>query len=336
MSEFPVRPVDVHGWALNDVEVTTEHQIGDGGRRIDIFLVSKADKFVCLVENKIGSGESQDQLRDYLSGVEGTYDDHTPFPVFLTPDGREPENEEDGKRYVPIGYQSIHDIMERVLETRGSTISASVAGFLSQYARTLRRHVLDTKDNIDELAAQLYEKHRGAIDLIIKARPTEEAMGWEVVSHALEQYSSELKPDFSSRAFRRFYSSSLEDIPALKQGEGWTKSGRILLLEFKCQINMRLDLMIGPARSTSEEVRQRVYNCLLKSGVSVRPGRKMSSKWHMIYSKRTLSSEDFNPFDTEAAQTKMEQAIKEFFERDYFPLINAIRAEFGLPPAPQP
>ena len=336
MSEFPVRPVDVHGWALNDVEVTTEHQIGDGGRRIDILLVSKADKFVCLVENKIGSGESQDQLRDYLSGVEGAYEDATPFPVFLTPDGREPENEEDGKRYVPISYQSIHDIIKRVLETRESIISASAAGFLSQYARTLRRHVLDTKDNIDELAAQLYEKHRGAIDLIIKARPTEEAVGWEVVSHALEQYSSEIKPDYSSRAYRRFYLSSLEDIPELKQGEGWTKSERVVLLEFKYQMNMRLDIMIGPTHSTSEAVRQRVYNCLLMSGVSVRPGRKMSPKWHMIYSKRTLSSEDFKPFDAEAVKPKMEQAISEFFTSDYFPLVNAIRAEFGLPPAPQP
>ena len=336
MTEFGVRPVDVHRWTLNDVVVTTEQQIGIGGRRIDIFVEGKADSFVCLVENKIGSGESQDQLRDYLSGVEGAYEDATPFPIFLTPDGREPENEEDGKRYVPVGYQSIHDIIERVLETRGSTISTSVAGFLSQYARTLRRHVLDTKDNIDELAVQLYEKHRGALDLIIKARPTEETVGWEVVDRAIEQYSPELKPDFSSRAFRRFYSSSLEDIPELKQGEGWTKSGRIVLLEFKYNPNMRLDLMIGPARSTSEEIRQRVYSCLLQSGVGVRPAGKLAAKWHMVYSTRTLSSQDFKPFDPEVAKPKMEQAIKEFFASDYFPLVNAIRTEFGLNPVPQP
>ena len=94
--------------------------------------------------------------------------------------------------------------------------------------------------------------------------------------------------------------------------------------------------MIGPASSISEEVRQRVYNCLSKSGVTVRPGSKLSSKWHMIYAKRTLTPEDFNPFDPEAAQTKIEQAIQEFCETDYFPLVNAIRTEFGLSPVSQP
>ena len=42
-----------------------------------------------------------------------------------------------------------------------------------------------------------------------------------------------------------------------------------------------------------------------------------------------------DPFDPEAAKPKMEQAVKEFYESDYYPLVNAIRAEFGLDPVPQ-
>ena len=36
------------------------------------------------------------------------------------------------------------------------------------------------------------------------------------------------------------------------------------------------------------------------------------------------------------AKMKVEQAIQEFCETDYFPLVNAIRTEFGLSPVSQP
>ena len=35
-------------------------------------------------------------------------------------------------------------------------------------------------------------------------------------------------------------------------------------------------------------------------------------------------------------QGAVEAQIAEFYQNNYLPLVNAIRAEFGLPPAPQP
>ena len=85
-------------WKLSDIKVATERH------RIDILLMDENDGFVCLIENKIGSGEHSDQLNRYLRTVEREYEGLTPFPIFLTPEGTEPAGEEDAKRYVPMDY----------------------------------------------------------------------------------------------------------------------------------------------------------------------------------------------------------------------------------------
>ena len=163
--------LDVDGWDLGGIEIATERH------NIDILLVDEDDEFVCIIENKIGAGEHSNQLARYLRIVEKEYEGLVPFPIFLTPDGIDPNSEEDAERYVPVGYERIAGLIDRTLRTRGSNMSTAVSGFLEQYARTLRRHVMTDADNIDELALQIYNKHRAAIDMIIKAKPALEAGG---------------------------------------------------------------------------------------------------------------------------------------------------------------
>ena len=131
---------DVDSWKLSDVEVSTERH------RIDILIISREDRFVCLIENKIGSSELSGQLRRYLDTVVSEYEGLTPFPIYLTPDGAEPETQADAENYVPFDYGRIADLMERTVQTRVSTINSSVTAFLEQYVRTLRRHVLNDLD----------------------------------------------------------------------------------------------------------------------------------------------------------------------------------------------
>ena len=144
-----ITPLEVDSWKLSDIEVATERHY------IDILVLGRSDGFVCLIENKIGASEHSNQLSRYLSTVESEYEGLDPFPVFLTPDGVEPESLADAERYVPFDYGEIADLIERTLKTRGSTISGSVTDFLEQYARSLRRHVVNDRDNVDELANRI-------------------------------------------------------------------------------------------------------------------------------------------------------------------------------------
>ncbi len=321
-----VTPLDVDGWKLSNIEVATERH------NIDIMLIDETDEFVCLIENKIGASEHSGQLRRYLEEVEREYEGLNPFPILLTPDGMEPEAEDDAERYVPFDYGRVATLIDRTLRTRGSTISTSVAGFLEQYARTLRRHVLETTDNIDELALQIYNNHRAAIDLIINAKPALEAKGWDVIDTAVEQYAPLLQTDFNSKWYHRFYAPDLDEIPELKNGTGWTESGRILLFEIKYR-ERRLVLNIGPG---PQETRKRLYDLVQSNGVpgvATRRSRNLSKTWHTVYSKPLLGKAGSPQPDYEKAQPQIKQVITDFFENDYWPLVNAIRAEFRFPVA---
>ncbi len=321
-----ISPLEIDGWKLNDVEVATERH------NIDILLVGRNDGFVCLIENKIGAGEHSQQLKRYLTIVRERYADLTPFPIFLTPDGREPnaDNAKDGSIYwTPLGYDKIAGLIERTLKTRGTTISASVTSFLEQYASTLGRHVLG-KDNIDELAYRIYSNHKEAIDLIIQSRPGSNVEGWSVIDEVIEQKAPGLRVDSKSKGYHQFYAPEIDEIPELKQGSGWTRSGRMLLFQVNYQPGT-LALIIGPG---PEETRARIFDLVQRDqgvpGVRMRPSKKLSGTWHTVYSKPLIKRGSSEP-NYEESRPQVEQAIADFFDKDYPPIVKAIRSEFGFP-----
>ena len=322
-----ITPLHVDAWELANVEVATERH------NIDILLISNADQIVCIVENKIGASEHSSQLKRYLDTVEREYPDLTQFPIFLTPDGIEPESETDAERYVALGYQQIADLIDRTVNTRGSTISSAIAQFLAQYARTLRRHVMTTDDNIDALALQIYQKHREAIDLIIKAKPAFETKGWTILDSALERHERLFQRDHDNRLYHRFFAPDLDKIPELREGNGWTKSGRMLL--FQVNYSQRtLGLVLGPG---PDPTRQRLYELTQDHDavptVTMRRTQKLSQTWHTLYSKTLLGKDRSSEPDYEKGRSQVEAAIATFIDQDYWPLVNAIRAKFHLPPA---
>ena len=208
------------------------------------------------------------------------------FPIFITPDGIDPNSEEDAERYVPVGYDRIAGLIDRTLRTRGSNMSTAVSGFLEQYARTLRRHAMTDADNIDELALQIYNKHRAAIDMIIKARPALEAKGWDVLDSALARYEPFLRGDGNSKWYHQFYVPEPEGIPELREGQGWTESGRVLLFEVKYK-SRALALVVGPG---PEATRRRLYNLSeepdMVPGVTMRRTQKLSPTFHTSTAER--------------------------------------------------
>lgn len=321
-----ISPLDVDNWHLDDLEVATERH------KIDILLVDQTDRFVCLIENKVGTGEHSDQLSRYLRAVEKEYPNLLPFPIFLTPDGTPPDDEDDAGRYVSISYQTVADLLDQTLETRGSTIGVSVSSFIQQYRSTLRRHVLSTGDNIDDLALQVYRNHRAAFDLILQARESNTTSDWYVIDEAFAQHSPLLQADQHIRWYHRYFCPELEGIPELHQGSGWTTTGRMVLFEFKYRTG-RLVLIIGPG---PQETRQRIYDWFESNeieGVTTKQTSKLNNKWHTLYSRQLARVRQKAEEPYLAAKSRVEETIAEFFERDYWPLVNGVRTALDLPSA---
>ncbi len=300
-------------WKFSDIEVARERH------NIDILLIDERDGFVCPIENKVKSGERSDQLSRYLDTVEREYKGLTPFPIFLTPDGRKPENEADAERWTPFGYQKAADLITQTLRTCRSAISPSVTDFLEQYERTIRRRVLDAPSDIDRLALQIYNVHREAIDHIIKVKPIN--MLWPIVEPAVEQYAPDFKNHSSNKIILDFTS------PRLDFHIDENKPEPMFRFDFlHHEGSLRLRLMVA----RDPETRNRLFQMDPPTDYDHRK-RNPDQREFRMYWKELLSRHECNPSDPDM-KPRLEKAIQEFYENDYLPLVNAIRKEFNQPP----
>lgn len=102
---------------------------------------------------------------------------------------------------------------------------------------------------------------------------------------------------------------------------------------FEVKYNSRtLALVLGPG---PEATRGRLYNLSQANdgvpGVSMRRTQKLSPTFHTLYSRTLLGKEGSSQPDYERGRQQVENAVAAFFDSDYWRLVNAVRAEFGLP-----
>ncbi|WJV31939.1 PD-(D/E)XK nuclease family protein (plasmid) [Rossellomorea sp. AcN35-11] len=65
----------------------SDFQVYREWNNIDILAVSEANKMVIVFENKVGSKESEHQLKKYLTKVEQEFPEHKKIYFFLSPEG---------------------------------------------------------------------------------------------------------------------------------------------------------------------------------------------------------------------------------------------------------
>ena len=107
-------------------------------RNIDILIHDESSRLVCVIENKIGSGEHSNQLTRYREIVQREFPDCRLVLVYLTPDGADPS----GEAYIPLAYGDIADMIDAVRVVRESTLGADVSALMRHYTTMLRRHIL--------------------------------------------------------------------------------------------------------------------------------------------------------------------------------------------------
>lgn len=147
----------------SDLDVYREYTI-DNGRRIDILLISKRNKVVILIENKIWSGEGDNQLEDYKRYIDEKYSDYNRIFLYLTP---EKERKEKYKGYIHITYNTIYKILNNILHD--NQIRLEIRAVLKQYKEIIRRDIMGNvdKDMID-LCRKLYVEHKEALNKIMQ------------------------------------------------------------------------------------------------------------------------------------------------------------------------
>lgn len=133
-------------------------------RNIDLLLISREEKVLVAIENKIGSKEKKNQLNRYRKILEREYVDYKRIYLYLTPDGDEPS---DSENWGVITYQELVDELEKICEY--IELLPDVKLLIRNYIETIRREIVEDQKLI-EVCNKIYEKHRRALDLIFENR----------------------------------------------------------------------------------------------------------------------------------------------------------------------
>lgn len=115
--------------------------------KIDLLIASEDREWVIVIENKLFSPETGDQLDRYFHYIENRYAD-VPRRIYfyLTPDGISPAREEDGARWLPISYQAVRDALSRFLI---EDLKNRIRDFLEQYLEHIDRNVLKGSEKVE-------------------------------------------------------------------------------------------------------------------------------------------------------------------------------------------
>lgn len=132
---------------------------------IDVLAVSSDAKFVLCIENKIDSGEHDNQLNRYRKIVEDTYPDYKKMYIYLSPDGGEST---DPDNWCSMGYQDVLNIVENA--RRKVKLLPEAELLIQNYIDTIRRDIVGD-EKLAQICAEIYAKHQKALDLIFENRP---------------------------------------------------------------------------------------------------------------------------------------------------------------------
>ena len=304
-----ISPVEVDTLDLADATVRREW------RNIDILISSESHRFVCAIENKVEGSERSNQLGRYLDTCKTEFPGYCDHFVFLTPRGTEPSHSE----WVPVGYDAVLDLVERVVKAKQGTTGDEVGLFLQHYASMLRRHIVGESE-IDKLCTRIYNKHRQALEMLFERRPDRQS-DMRALLERLIKTDPDFELDTSNKTYIRFAPSSWTS-PHLRTATPWTKSGRIVLFQFEnLPDSLRLYLSIGPG---DPGVRSRIWEAVRSQGDRIfSPTGSLDGKWCHPFRLDFLSSQDYQPDDMESIEAKIQERMSSF-KATQFPQIDEV------------
>jgi len=143
---------------FNDAEVSREWH------NIDILVVSESTETVVIIENKVLSDESKDQLSNYYNSVSSTYPSFRILPIFLTMDGHEAKND---SRYLGLSHRDVVEVISSELQANSARIPLEIETFINQYLEVVRR-LLGMDEKVEKLCRRILSEHSVAIKTIME------------------------------------------------------------------------------------------------------------------------------------------------------------------------
>ena len=130
--------------------VKREYNKDISGRSIDIIIKFPDKKYVLIIENKLYSGEGDNQLSDYWASIEKSEDfnNYKKAYVFLTLNGTNPVGEQDAKHYISVSYSTILEILINLYGK--SKVKNNKNLIISNYIEILKDKTVKVMDRVNK------------------------------------------------------------------------------------------------------------------------------------------------------------------------------------------
>lgn len=307
-------PESVNGIGMQDINARRV-EVRREWRNIDILLV--ADDLTVCIENKVDSYDSTKQLARYREIVNKSFPSHRKTFVYLTPDGREPSDEEEQVNYINYSYQQIAGHLHRILSLHRESMVPSVGIYISDYLDNLRTNLMK-ESPLNALAKQLYESHKEVLDFIYENKPDAATIACDYIKQKVE--AEGWVPGSCSSCYVRFLTQGLNGIIS-KNAKGWKNREQfvfeIRLWEQKGAVEGYFATVISPggtsmARAVIREAIDKIEDRARRANIRAR-------NWiSQIRLKIKANNPDEAPDDQEAVRVAIDEIwprIREIVEK---------------------
>lgn len=306
---------------------------------IDLLVEIHELNLVVVIENKVDAKAGDGQLAGYRDVINEKYPGWLKLFIFLTPEGIEPEEDE----WVAYSYVELARILDSLVADLASSMPTEVALVIRHYVEMLRRHIVPD-DELKDLAVQIYQRHKEALDFIFESLP-EASSSLLNTMRPLLKAQSDLGADREITTMLRFVPLKWADVRALNAcpPDQWTKTGRNVIFEVKAfkienkfSDRILLSLILGPSEVTLREH--------LFAGAKNNPGlfsgssKSIGQSWATLYSCELLTVNAARNMDDEQKAAALTSAWNQFVNNTLPALSDEmmrISSTYEWPDAPQ-
>lgn len=157
--------IEIDGLQLEKAIVRTEENFW--GKKVDITIRVDNNDFLCLIENKIKSNEGIAQTKSYVRLSEKKYQNYKIMYIYLTPSGDQAEASD---FFLSLSYHQIKKLLNQTIKAKKHLLNEEILFILEQFLLNMEVNILD-EGKIREWCEEIYERHKDAIETIIKFKP---------------------------------------------------------------------------------------------------------------------------------------------------------------------
>lgn len=272
---------------------------------IDLLAISDKEKYIVCIENKIDTGEHDNQLERYQKIISDSYPDYRKTYIYLSPTGVESSIPD---TWISMSYTEAIRIIEN--SCKKTKLLPEAEMLINNYIEAVRRDIVGD-ERLAKICSEIYSKHRRALDLIFENKPdrasdvAEYFRNWGI--QKTKEGEIEIVLDKCSKTYTRFKTPAMSAIlPNAEESlSGWNTKNHYFYeiinnsgTDFYIQISFSSKNIPDDLRAICDEI-NKYY-----------PSRQQKANWQWRLPFKTKTSK----IDFETTEEKIHELLNKKLE----------------------